>query len=258
MSEYNIDEILEQLFKESEEIKIEDEFNEKISRIGDMGEVFDLLDKAQQNRITIKEIVAIQSPDFIASCKEMKAIVSRELAKKISFIENTYETEMSKLQEILKDAFLGKGLKEILEAIAPDWTFLLRKDKTVLYKCYNPALELREGFINNDRIRYEETIYTLQGIYVNVMHDKITGETIHLAGEGHHPAVEYSGYGSACPGSLENEPIRLDKPEELKMLLDSICKTYEVMYVSGGYYSPDITYEPIGTSNFIDARRDDG
>ena len=254
--EYNIDTLLEKIFKETDELPVleDEEFQKKIERTLDIGEVFDLLDSAQQNKITIKEIVTEQSSDFVASCKELKAIFARELGAKDTLLANQYISEISKLKGILKDNLFGRGLRNILEAISPEWTFLLRKDKTVLYRCYNPAMPLTRGFKNDDLIEYEETIFTLQGIYVNVMDDTITSETIHLAGTGHHPAIDNEGYGSACPGSLETEVISLDKPEELRKLLDNICKTYEMMHVSTGYHKPDVEYEVLEEKHVWDSR----
>ena len=255
--EYNIDTILEKLFDkiDSEELIVDEKFQQKVERILNLQDVFDMLDKTQQNRVTIKEIIAEQSPDFVASCKELKTVFARELNTKATYLSNIHESEISRLQGLLKSNLMGKGLKSILEAVYPDWTFLFRLDKTILYKCYNPCKSLNQGFIDDNLIQYDEEIFNLQGIYVNVMNDKVTSDTIHLAGTGHHPAVEDEGYGSACPGTLEGEEISLTNPEALRKLLDTICEVYEMMHIDTGYYEPNTHYEIIEKRTVWDSRR---
>lgn len=119
------------------------------------------------------------------------------------------------------------------------------KDNSVnAYKFYNPPYEVTEGYYNSGIVHeYSSPVCSIRGIYVNILHAKITHGTIHLSTIGHHPNCNVGGFGQACPGSFEDRDICLSDPSKLLSLLEEISSTYEKIHLDSSYYKPTIPFD---------------
>jgi hypothetical protein len=122
---------------------------------------------------------------------------------------------------------------------------LLLKDSGVFaYKCYSPGYEVSTGCTEKGIIKdFEEPVCTLRGIYLNILHPKITHSSILLATQGQHPNCEKPLFGNACAGTFEDRNIPLDKPLDLLGLLNEISATYKKCHLDSAYYTPTINFK---------------
>ncbi|MCE1169382.1 MAG: hypothetical protein LWX70_14945 [Sphingobacteriia bacterium] len=204
------------------------------------------LQKTKQDKISVKEIILDSEIDFINSIKQLKSVFEEELSEAIEKVNDLYNNELLKLQQIYRSEVIGGKLLELVKAVAPSGWYLLMKDSSVnLCRFYTPSYEVITGISEKKSMVYDysEPVCYLKAIYVNILHDKVTYGTIHLASEMQHPNCDKDIFGQACAGNLEGREIPLDDTEELLQLLNEISLTYQRFHLDSSYYTP--------TTNFI-------
>lgn len=215
----------------SKEVKFKD-FNERML-------------KSKQENILVKEILIESELDYVNSLKQLKSVFKTELQTAINQVNSLYQNELSKLKQLYQTAVVGESLIEIIKTISESGWYLLMKDNSVnAYKFYNPAFEVTTGYYNSgNALEYNSPICTIRGIYVNILHPKITYGTINLSTVGHHPNCETAGFSQACPGTFLDREINLSDPLKLVTLLNEVSSTYEKIHLDSSYYNPTISYE---------------
>jgi hypothetical protein len=202
----------------------------------------DRLQSSRQEKVLVKEVFLESELDFVNSLRQLKSVFKEELKTAIEKVNDLFQNELLKLQQLYRSEVIGDKLLELVKTVAPAGWYLLMKDSSVnLCKFYNPAYEVTEGISeHSDMVKvYEDPVCYLKAIYVNILHTKITYGTINLSTEdGQHPNCEKANFGSACAGSLQDRPIPLDNPEELLQLLNEISSTYERIHLDSSYYTP--------------------
>jgi len=214
----------------SKEIKFKD-LNEKLA-------------KSKQEKVTVKEILLETEVDLVSSLKQLKTVFKEELNAAIYRVNDLYNSELLKLQKIYKSEVIGERLMDIINTISPHWC-LVMKDKSVnAYKYYSPPFEVTEAITDKDLVYvYEKTVCKLKGIYVNILHPKITNGTIYLATEGQHPNADAPEFGMACDGDFDERDIPLDDSNKLLSLLNEISAAYEKVHLDSCYYTPEIKFK---------------
>lgn len=201
--------------------------------------------KSRQEKVIVKEITLESEIEFVNSLKQLKSIFKEELKSAIDKVNDLYASEVLKLEKIYKSEVIGNALLEIVKTINQAGWILLMKDSGVYcYKCFNPALEVTEGYTEKGTVKiFDEPVCSLRGIYCNILHPRISLGSILLATDGQHCNADKAGLGVACVGSLEEKEIPLDNPEELLSLLNEIESTYKICHLNSAYYSPDISFK---------------
>lgn len=201
--------------------------------------------KSRQEKVFVKEVTLESEIEFVNSLKQLKSIFKEELKTAIDKVNDLYESEVLKLQKIYKSEIIGDTLLDIVKTINKSGWILLMKDTGVYcYKYYNPPFEVREGYTEKGTVKeYEEPVCSLKGIYVNILHPKITYGTILLATDGQHINCDRANLGTACIGTFEEREIPLDNGNELLGLLNEIQATYEICHLDSAYYTPDIPFK---------------
>jgi len=201
--------------------------------------------KSRQEKVLVREVVLESEIEFVNSLKQLKSIFKEELKTAIDKVNDLYTSELLKLQKIYKSEVIGDALLEIVKTISQsNWILLLKDSGVYTYKFYNPPFEVYEGYTEKGTVKeYDEPVCKINGIYVNILHPKITYGSILLATEGgHHPNVDKINFGTACIGTFEDRDIPLDNPQELLGLLNEIQACYEVVHLDSCYYTPTIKF----------------
>lgn len=203
----------------------------------------DRLQSSRQEKVLVKEVFLESELDFVNSIKQLKSIYKEELKNAVEKVNDLYQNELLKLQQLYRSEVIGDKLLEIVKTIADAGWYLLFKNTSVnLCKFYSPAYEVIEGVSeHSDMVKiYEEPVCYLKAIYVNILHTKITYGTINLAtDDGQHPNCEKAGgFSAACAGNLQDREIPLDNPERLLQLLNEISNTYQRIHLDSSYYTP--------------------
>lgn len=199
------------------------------------------LGESQQERVRIKTVILDSRLDFIASTKKLKSLFNEELGKMVKSLNEKYNAEILAVKQIFRKEFVGQGLINMVnEVYKAGWVLIMKESSVYLYKCYNPEHMIKTGIFEDGRIReYQNVITFLRGIYVNILHPKITSGTIQLATDAaKHPNCEEKFFGAACPGTLEDREIPVNDLPALIALLNEISSTYEVMHLDSAYYIP--------------------
>jgi hypothetical protein len=203
----------------------------------------DRLLKSRQEKVLVKEVVLESEILFISSLKQLKSIFKEELKSAIDKVNDLYQSEVLKLEKIYKSEVIGNALLDIVKTISKEWILLMKDTGVYAYKYYNPPFEVTEGYTDKGTVKeYEEPVCSLRGIYVNVLHPRITYGTIILASDGQHPNCDKPN-GNCCVGSFEDRIIPLENPTELLGLLNEIQACYEVVHLDSCYYTPDINFK---------------
>lgn len=204
----------------------------------------DRLLKSRQEKVLVKEVVLESEIEFVNSLKQLKGIFKQELQTAINKVNDLYQAEVLKLEKIYKSEVIGNALLDIVKTISKaGWILLMKETGVYAYKYYNPPFEVVEGYTEKGTVKvYEAPVCSLRGIYVNVLHPRITYGTIILASDGQHPNCDKPN-GSCCVGSFEDRIIPLDNPTELLGLLNEIQACYEVVHLDSCYYTPDINFK---------------
>lgn len=206
-------------------------FHEAMLKFGD----------ARQEKIKIKTVILDSRLDFIASTKKLKGIFHEEFKKMTKALNEKYNAEVLAVKQFFRKELVGKGLINMVNEVSKaGWVLVMKENSVNLYKCYNPEFMIKTGVFEDGRVReYENVITYLRGIYVNILHPKITSGTIQLATDAaKHPNCEEKFFGAACPGTLEDREIPVTEPEALISLLNEISQTYELMHLDSAYYIP--------------------
>jgi hypothetical protein len=201
----------------------------------------DRLLSSRQEKVLVKEVVLESELDFINSLKQLKGVFKEELKQAIEKVNDLYQNELLKLQQLYRSEVIGDKLIELVKTVAQSGWYLLMKDSSVnLCKFYHPAYEVTVGYSeHSDMVKdYEDPVCYLKAIYVNILHTKITYGTINLSTDEQHPNCEKANFGAACAGSLQDRLIPLDNSEELLQLLNEISGTYERIHLDSSYYTP--------------------
>ncbi len=201
--------------------------------------------KSKQENVFIKEVLIESEIDYINSLKQLKGVFKTELQTAINKVNSLYQTELVKLQQLYRSAVVGESLIDIIKTISKkDWYLLMKDNSVNAYKFYNPPFEVTEGYFNSGIVHeYTSPVCSIRGIYVNILHHKITHGTIHLSTIGQHPNCNVGGFGQACPGSFEDRDICLADPNKLLTLLEEISSTYEKIHLDSSYYKPTIPFD---------------
>lgn len=205
----------------------------------------DRLLKSRQEKVLVKEVVLESEIEFVNSLKQLKSIFKEELKAAIDKINDLYQSEVLKLEKIYKSEVIGNALLEIVKTISKaGWILLMKESGVYAYKYYTPILEVTEGYTEKGIVKeYEEPVCSLKGIYINLIHPKITYGTILLSTLGHHPNADKANLGVACNGTFEERNIPLDNAQDLLDLLNEIQACYEVVHLDSCYYTPDINFK---------------
>ena len=204
----------------------------------------DRLQSSRQEKVIVKEVFLESELDFVNSVRQLKGVFKEELKLAIEKVNDLYQNELLKLQQLYRSEVIGDKLLELVKTVADAGWYLLMKDKSVnLCKFYSPAFEVVEGVSeHSDMVKvFEDPVCYLKAIYVNILHTKITYGTINLSTDEHHPNVEKANFGSACAGSLQDRLIPLDNPEQLLQLLNEISNTYQRIHLDSSYFTPSGT-----------------
>jgi len=205
----------------------------------------DRLLKSRQEKVLVKEVVLESEIEFVNSLKQLKSIFKEELKTAIDKVNDLYQSEVLKLEKIYKSEVIGNALLDIVKTISKaGWILLMKETGVYCYKYYNIPLDIIEGYADKGTIKeYEDPVCSLRGIYVNILHPKITYGTILLATDGQHPNADKSSLGVACNGTFEDRIIPLDNAQDLLDLLTEIQACYEVVHLDSCYYTPDINFK---------------
>lgn len=205
----------------------------------------DRLLKSRQEKVFVKEVTLESEIEFVNSLKQLKSIFKLELKTAIEKVNDIFQSEVLKLQKIYKSEVIGDALLDIVKTISSaGWLLLMKETGVYAYKFYSPPFEVTEGYTEKGTVRdYEDAVTFLKGIYVNILHPKVTYGTILLATENQHPNADKAGLGVACIGTFEERNIPLDNSIELLGLLNEIQACYEVIHLDSCYYTPDINFK---------------
>jgi hypothetical protein len=215
----------------TKEIKFKD-FNERLLN-------------SKQEKVLVKEVLVESEIDYINSLKQLKAVFKEELKTAIEKVNDLYQSETLKLQKLYKSEVVGDRLLDIVKTISKSgWILLMKESGVYCYKFYSPPFEVVEGYNDKGVIKdYDEPVCSIRGIYVNILHPKITYGSILISSEGQHPNCDKKNFGSACVGTLENRDIPLDDSHKLLDLLNEVSNTYEVCHLDSAYYTPTINFK---------------
>jgi hypothetical protein len=193
--------------------------------------------KSRQEKVLVKEITLESEIEFVNSLKQLKSIFKEELKVAIDKVNDLYTSEVLKLQKIYKSEVIGEALLNIVKTISGSgWILIFKETGVYAYKYYSPMHEVTEGYTEKGTVKeYEEPVCSLKGIYVNILHPKITYGTILLATDGQHPNADKASMGTACNGTFEERNIPLDNANELLGLLNEIEACYEVVHLDSCY-----------------------
>jgi len=196
--------------------------------------------KSRQEKVLVKEVTLESEIEFVSSLKQLKGIFKQELQTAIEKVNDLYQSEVLKLQKIYKSEVIGEALLNIVKTIEKSgWVLVMKNNGVYAYKFYNPVFDVMEGYTEKGAVKeYEESVCSLKGIYINLLHPKVTYGTILLSTEGQHPNCDRAGLGTACIGTFEEREIPLDNPADLLGLLNEIQACYEVIHLDSCYFTP--------------------
>jgi len=201
--------------------------------------------KSRQEKVLVKEVTLESEIEFVNSLKQLKSIFKEELKSAIEKVNDLYQSEVLKLQKIYKSEVIGDALLNIVKTInSAGWVLLMKDSGVYAYKFYSPMFDVTEGYTEKGTVKeYEEPVCSLKGIYVNILHPKVTYGSILLATENQHPNADKSGLGVACIGTFEERNIPLDNAAELLGLLNEIQACYEVIHLDSCYFTPEQNFK---------------
>jgi hypothetical protein len=208
-------------------------------------EIFTRLSNTEQEKIKVRTIIMDSRLDFINSAKKLQSVFQTELTATINKLNEKFNAEVMKIKQLYSKELIGTGLINLVNDVSEEgWVLVMKENSVNLYKCYNPGFPVHLGFYTSGAVReYEEPVTNLRGIYINMLHPKITTGTIYLHTEGGiHPNCASKGFGAACPGTLQDREIPVTDTDELIGLLHEVSMTYERMHLDSAYYTPTKNY----------------
>ncbi len=203
------------------------------------------LAKSRQEKVTIKEVVIENELDLINSLKQLKSVYKEELKQALGRLDNIYQNELMKINELYHSEVVGERLLDIVKTVSKaGWCLLMKGSSVNLCKFYSPYHEVVIGISDEkSEVReYDSPICELKAIYINILHTVISSGTIHISTVNQHPNANVENLGIACTGSLDERPIPLDDSEKLLSLLNEITTTYERVHLDSTYFEPDQNY----------------
>ena len=211
----------------------------------DTKEIYTKIMSSEQEKVKIRTIILDSRLDFVNSAKKLQEVFNTELSQMINSLNEKFNAEVIKIKQLYRKELIGSGLIDMVNEVSEaGWVLVMKQNSVNLYKCYNPPYPVKNGYYEDGRVRdYAEPVTYLRGIYVNILHPKITTGTINLQTEGGtHPNCATRGFGIACPGTLQDREIPVTDTEELIGLLNEISLTYENMHLDSSYYTPTQSY----------------
>jgi len=219
---------------------LEKSFEKELS----FNDVYAKLIASKQETIKVKEITIESEIDFINSAKQLKSVFELQLTAAIEKVNDLYNRELLNLQTFYRNKFAGEGLMALIKALSnSEYSLIIMNSRIYSYKYYEPFHPVTEGHYESGMVYlYDEPVCSLKGVYVNLLHPKITNGSILISAEGRHPNASNKGLTEVCVGNLEGRAIPIENTDSLLELLNEICATYEVMHLDSAYFQPEGNY----------------
>jgi integrase/recombinase XerC len=130
----------------------------------------------EQDKVKVRTIILDSRLDFVNSAKKLQEVFNTELVKITNQLNEKYNSEVLKIKQLFRKELVGYGLIELVNAVNEfGWVLVMKQNSVNLYKCYNPCYPVSLGYYEDGRIReYENPVTYLRGIYLNILHPKIT------------------------------------------------------------------------------------
>ena len=207
-------------------------------------DVYSKLIASKQDTIKVKEIVLESEVDFISSAKYLKTVFETQLKEAIDKVNDLYNRELLSLQTFYRNKLAGEGLMNLIKVLNEnDYSIVIMNSRIYAYRYYKPEHQVCEGHFQSGTIYdYHERVCNLKGVYVNLLHPKITNGSVMISTDDRHPNANGSGLSEVCVGNLDGRLIPLENTEALVDLLNEICETYEVMHLDSAYFIPEGEY----------------
>ena len=217
---------------------------EIITRELGLNEVYSKLVASKQDRIKVTEVKMESEIDFISSARQLKAVFDQQLASAIQRVNNLYESELLNVQSLYRQEFFGAPLMNLIKKLNEnEYSLVIMNSRIYAYKYYDPPFEVTRGQYESGVLHeYNEPVCKLKGVYVNLLHPKITNGTVLISTDHRHPNSKDKGLSEACVGNTDGRKIPIDDPVALVALLDEICAMYEVMHLDSAYFVPETSY----------------
>ena len=182
--------------------------------------------------------------DFINSVKHLKALFESQLSDAIEKVKDLYNQELISMQSFYRNKLAGEGMMDLIKALNKnDFSLVIMDSKIYAHRFYKPPHEVTQGQFQSGVIyEYDEAVCELKGVYVNLLHPKITNGTILISTNDRHPNSNEKGISEVCVGNLDGRSIPVDNTDALIVLLNEICETYEVMHLDSSYFIPEGEY----------------
>lgn len=210
-------------------------------------DIYPMLLAAKQDKINFKQIIVESEIDFINSAVQLKNVFDTQIKTAIYKLEEIYERESLNIKSLYHQNFFGKSFLNLIKVLNENkFSLVMMNERVYAYKYYDPPLSVDEGHYESGVIfNYDDSICELKGVYVNLLHPKITNGTVLINTERRHPNAKGSGLSEACTGSLDDKEIPINDPEALVQLLNSICEMYEIAHLDSAYFMPEQNYEKV-------------
>lgn len=219
---------------------LEKSFEKELS----FNDVYVKLIASKQESIKVKEIVLESEIDFIKSSKNLKSVFQTQLTEAIEKVNDLYNRELLNLQSFYRNKFAGEGLMALIKTLSnSEYSLVIMNSRIYAYKYYEPFHPVTEGHYESGMVfSYDEAVCSLKGVYVNILHPRITNGSILISTEDRHPNASNKGLTEVCVGNLAGRTIPIENTEMLLELLNEICSTYEVMHLDSAYFQPEGSY----------------
>lgn len=216
-----------------------------ISKELNFNEVYAKLIASKQDKIQVREIIMESEIDFINSAKHLKAVFDLQLDSAIEKVNELYEREMLNLKSLYRKEFFGASLMDLIKVLNNNkYSLIIMNSRIYAYRYYDPPFEVIRGqFESGITYEYEEPVCCLKGVYINLLHPKITNGTVLITCESRHPNSKNSGLSEACVGDMDGQDIPINDPESLVKILDEICEMYETMHLDSAYFMPEGSFK---------------
>ena len=224
--------------------ELENTLEESVIKDLSFNEVYLRCLASKQDTIKVKEIILESEIDFIKSAKQLKSVFDLQLKEAIEKVNDLYNKEQVNLQTHYRKKLAGEGFLDLIKAFSDtDFSLVIMNSRIYAYKFYKPYHDVYEGSFQSGVIyEYDEPVCTLKGVYVNLLHPRITGGTVLISTDNRHPNADSGGLSEVCVGNLEGRAIPLENTTALIELLHEICETYESMHLDSAYFIPEQNY----------------
>lgn len=200
-------------------------------------EFYNKLSELPSSEARVITIIKEATVDPMRLIEKNVATFKSELARIAQEYKSRYDDERRRLEQLVRDNFIGKRLQELTTAMSEiGWVLVLNKGKAIAYKQYSPAFPVTQERFDNGVLReYEKPICYLAGFGLDLSYPNVCGQSLQVdVVEGEHPNVNRT---TVCAGSLEDKPINLSDIGSIIQLLREIQSTYEIAGGSSPYHS---------------------